>query len=693
MTYATLLDSETARQNYLAVLKPRRIVTGFSVFSGSVYVADFDYGQVVIAEENGASLTLGTSSALSAGQFYYDTDESKLYVRLSGGGNPNLIFLVVTYEIYIGTFDAHFNRVPTDNTTRVVYFDPLIKKSPTLKQSMSDAIFGYIPIESSSIELINAEHVFEKHIYDSSFNNASIVLYHWIGDLKTENIKLVMNGLMSDIDYNDGDLSINIRDRNDIFNNEFRNPNVDNFYDSVSFPNVDPQLSGKPIRQVYGRVEGFKPVNISYVSESPTTSDNRTWSVISGQTGMADRIVTVGSSSTTTRTYVSSVNGLNVGDSVWLDRVSGTDEYVLIDVVGANYIEHSASASPMTSGDSVRRAFISVINIVQNNVTYKALYKRDYTVNYAGSNDTCQFTFETTLEANLTMPNTLGVTDRVSGTVYGRVNDLTLGGPSFGANSVATNNIANPVMIILDLLKRNLLVSDSDIDTATFTAAYAARTSVHGLAIPKGNSESFPSYQDLLSDLLQATLLQLVLNKDGMWALKIVAPIVSYDYLIEDDEILKNSFSASYKYSDLVSEVTIEYKLKEAPDDPNQFSDSVESITVSSDTAKYLHKASKSKTIRTSFIFDTDATVLANRVLFALSDRYGEVSIKAKARFFETEIGNVIEISRDKLPGFDYTREVLHQRDVVVLGVDKSLDSVSITATDQKGIQDNEGDW
>ena len=47
MAYLDLLEDESIDSQYLAVIKPRRRATGFTLFSGSVYRLLFEYGEVV----------------------------------------------------------------------------------------------------------------------------------------------------------------------------------------------------------------------------------------------------------------------------------------------------------------------------------------------------------------------------------------------------------------------------------------------------------------------------------------------------------------------------------------------------------------------------------------------------------------------------------------------------------------------
>jgi hypothetical protein len=700
LAYADLLLEESAESQMLVVLSPRRRPTNFVVHSGSVYVTDFDWGGVVAVSVTGDQLTAGGSSALGAGQFYYDTDLQKLYVRTSGGVDPDTLITIATYEIYVATKDEHWYRTPDDATTRVVYYEPLVVRSPVLKATISDTLFGYMPVQTAQIALSNAPHIFEKHVYDSSFNKASIRIYHALrehvaADLQIDNVRLIYDGLMSDVSFSDGDLRIKTFSGVDELRQFFRNDN-DSFYDSVHFPELDPNFSGKPIRYVYGVVDGFVPVNIDFLNDQPTTSDNRVFSVIGEQNNLANITKTVAASpaSTTTRTYLNSVTGLRVGDSVWMDRAVGTDEYVEITVVNVSpaYIEHAALATQMASGDAVKRSFVGAVTIIQQQVAYKAMYGRDYTTAAVLAGGCAGFTLSSSIETDLAIPETFSPNDRVFCRVYGRTNDVTLGGPSFGSNDTESGNITHPAVIILDILKRVLGIPESRINAASFTQLLSDRTDALGFAIPTNSTGGFEEVKNTLVDVLKSSLIKLFVDDDHKWAVSAIGPLPVDDKTIDDTEITKGSFDYNFDYSDIVSDVIVEYAQREIGDRIDA-SNTVKSVTVTNNLTRYLHNVEAQMTFASLHFKDLDAGVLAERVSFIFGDRAGKVSFQTKNKFFDTEIDVTIGISRTKMPGFDFDADIERQRSFSVTGTQKGLRSVTIELDDQKGIQDNEGSW
>jgi len=698
MAYLDLLEKEGIDSQYLCVLSPKRKITGFTLFSGSVYSASFTYGHVSSVTIDGVALTEGASVVLSAGEFFYADDV--LYVRKSDSTSPASNFVVGTYELYFGTKDEHWFRDPLDDSTDDIYYEAKIEKSPELKSDITEALFGFQPIQRSALSLINADHELERHVYDSSFSKARIRLWHVLRekagtDIDIDNIKLVYDGLLGNFSYEQSRVRIESTSAEDELNVDYRN-DEESFYSLSLFPNLDPRASGYPIRYVYGVVDGFVPVNVDFVdSETATTSDNRNFAVIGEQANLNNVTATVGGGThTTTRTYLAALLGLRVGDHVFMDRASGTDNYAIITAVGANYIEHDVLPDgAMTNGDTVKRSFVGSITIIQEGVVYRPLFNRDYTTNGAMAGGVSGFVFTDNFEANLSMPSTFTSNDQIFCRVYGRKNDLTLGGPSFGSNDTESGNITNPVMVALDLYKRTLGISESRLNAASFTAALALRTDALGFSIPESNSGRFPKVKDILTNIIESSFLSFYVDNDLLWTVKAVEPLGASTIEIDDTEILIDSISYDFSYRDLYSDFLVEYNYRELTESLVNSSDARSTVSSTSDVATNLHGISRQKTIGSLHFKTSDATECVNRYKFLFGDRFGQIEIKAKNRFFQTEVGDVLEISRTKLPGFAYDPDVDQTKKFSVSAVTKNRTTITISAFDQKGIEDNSGSW
>lgn len=695
MTYATLLSQEGITSQFIVIIKPRIILETFTLISGTKYQKSFSLGQIIALTVDGVTKTEATSSALSDGDWFYDTNTNIFYIDI--GSDPSLNIVVSTYEIYLGTFDSHWYRIPNDNTSREVYYEPLIKKSPSINLTVSDGLFGFMPSQSSNIVVSNATHLLQEHLYSSSFKDCDIDIWHWLDEITTANVKLLFKGICGNVQSSDSDISINILDRNQIFKNEYRHAVGDSFYGSTSFPNCQPSSLNRPIRKIFGYVDNIIPVNIDYVATNPTTSDNRTWIVTNDETNLGSVSTTVPASptSTTTRTYLSSVDGFRVGDSVWIDSASGPgfDGFVHVTAVGPDYIDHAAIGTLAAPTSVVKRNFVGNVDIFSNGVLYRAKYGRDYSEYTDGTNKVAGFTFSTSLESNLSMPATLSVFDLVYSRVYGHKVTATIGGNPFGTDSATTGGLTNGIVLLYNILKTHLGLSEAELDLSTFQTVEALYSTEVGFALPFAKSSNFPTYADIITKLATTLLLKIFQDDSNKWSIAQIKPLTTSIKTIEDDEILRESFSHRFEYDDIISNIIVDYKRKDVSDENQQSDQSFSSESYISNTARYLHKVSKQKSFECLLFLDTDAQEIAQKLSFIFGDRKGIITLSTKNRFLDTLVGDEITVSRTRQAGFSYDADIDRSRAASVLSVEKSLNNIKLELSDQKGIQDNSGAW
>lgn len=691
MAYADLLDDEGVNNQYLVVIKPRRIITGsWSLVSGTIYKISYSLGQVIAALDDGTALTEASSSSVSSNEWFYDTATEELYVDV--GADPASSQIVVTYEIYLSTFDAHINRVPTDSSTRVVYFEPLITRAPNIVSSTKEVIFGFLPTFSGSLSVSNVTSFLQEHLYASSFSNADFDLYHWLGDLENANIKLVLRGLCIGAQGSDNEVTFRLLDSSEEFNQEYRNQVGNNFFSSSDFSGLNPDFEGRAIRQVYGVVEGFVPVNIDFEIDSPTTSDNRDWVVLADETNLGTKTTTVSSSpsSTTTRTYIANTDGFRVGDQIENTTASEYAVVTAVNKIGSQYVDHTTWTAA-TSADTITRPFIGKINILRQGELYEPLYGRDWTILTDATNKVAGFSFETTMESNLSITGALQPSDVVFCRVYGHTNQTTLGGGSFGFNSVEAGVLADPVVILFQLLK-DLGLEEAVLNTSSFSSLRISITDEVGFAVPEKARQDFPSYKNLILQIAQTILLKIFLDNDLKWKISQLGPVGSADKDLEDDEILLNSFTYKFSYDDIISLAIVEYAQREISQNGSSQGASSK-VQASSTVAKNLHNVEKQKTFKSLHYSSSDASDLASRIRYALGDRRGVATLRAKNRLFDTLLDTVVDVSRDRMPGFSYTQDTLRERSFQVVKTSKSLTEITLELDDQKGIEDNSGDW
>jgi len=714
MTYASEILKESVASNYLVVIVPRRkLSSGGWIISGSNVYQPFTLGDIKKFELDGSELTEASSVADigTGGDWFYDVDEQRIYCDSSL--NPNNFTSVVFYQIYLSTFDAYWYSDPLDTSTRTVYYEPLVTTSPEIISSSTDDLFGFLPTFSSRLQISNATSFLTEHVYASSFNLCEIKIYHYLSELTVANTKLVLDGFTSNVNYSDRSIAIEVFDNNAIFNREFRQPGGRQFFATSWAPNVDPTFIGRPVRKVFGRVDNFIPVAIDFDDNAPSTTNNRDYVVMD----LRDNIISIfpevpaSPTSTATRTYLDSVEGLNVGDNVWIDKAAGVNEYKVITAVvettaPAGYIEHSAMATGAASaGDNVRRGFIGQVWIYRSGFSPLQLnYIEDYTILTGSPTDVAGFrlvdNFESSysgagemFEAIAGNPTTLVTSDLIYCRVYGPYATAsdTISGVA-GSTSVP---LSNSLEIIHTLLKNYLAIDANKIDTTSLAALLAAGKGSEdlGFAIPAENGSDFPSYKDIFIEIAESVLVKFFVNDDIKYSIAATSSLNSTpDKTIEDDEILARTFEYSFDYKDIISDVKVGYNRKEVSTKFQQVLTS-DVVSASSDDAKFLHKVESQKTFNSILSEQSAAQTLADRIATILGERRGRIFFSTKNRFFDTIINDTHQVSRDRLPGFAFVDGTNRNVSGSVQSVRRSLTKVDIELDDQKGIQDNPSEW
>lgn len=696
MAYADLLDSEGITSQYIAIINPRRIVAGWVSLGGNSYEAPFDFGDVTFLSIDGVSKSLASSIALTDGDWFYDDSTEKVLYDDGGATDPTAGTVVCAYNIYVGTFDAHYFSDPDNIASKVVYYDPFLIKAPVIKTSSKNYLFGFLPVQSSSMKLANVDSFWAKHVYDSSFNQATVVLYHYLDSLEPANVKKVFSGYCGEITYASKTVDIKVFDNNKIYDQAFRHLNGKSFYATSDFPDLNPNFLGSPIRGAWGLVEGFVPVNIEYFDGNPTSLENRFYICINYGDGIDEvsSAVLGAPASTATRIYLASADGFNIGDSVWVNNVA-PDEFTFVTAVnriGTNYIDVSPSMSNIPIATStVTRSWVGNITAIIDGTEYRPRFGRDYISYKDVSNNVAGFELLSTAGTNLGMPRYFSHLDDISCRLYGANHAVTLGGLPFGADSTETANLTAPIPIIFDLLTRHLGLSEALIDTVGLAALNGLITSQYGFSVPRLSAEQMPRYSDIFSDMAASELLRFLIDDDQLLSIARTQPVGAFDKETGDDEIIEGSLSYRFNYRDMISDAIVRYRQSER----TAFNSNAKARTVTgvSTNATYLHEVERQRTFDSMHIFESDAQSLADRIIAILGDRGGVARIDLKNRFFNTEIMNTIQVSIDNLPGFEFQSGIENSRSFRVLGIEKGLDRIRLELDDQKGIEDNTGDF
>ena len=603
---------------------------------------------------------------------------------------------VLRLEFCFATSDIQANSDPTDTATPVVQWFAGISDNPEIQQSVSDIFDGFSPSHSVSVGIADPDGVWLDIASRINFYGRPVKIHHLAGENTPSNFKLVYTGLIHNISLTDVRASISIAEANLEFERQAREEVSTTTGQATRYEHTPNVAVGTVLqRLVFGINDGHVPVCTDFNDTAPTTANNRTWyatqDAAADDFGVAASVskTVVGGSSTTTRTFLNSAQGITVGDRLWFDRAVGTDEYPTITAVNyvSNYVDHAAlSGGAMTSGDTVKRGRIGFVQIVQDGVSYFAIYDRDFTETVNG------FTFKSTMEATVGLPATYSPKDRVTCRIYGNTNAVVVSGNAIGANDAETGNLTNPVSIIAWLMQF-AGIKDADIDSSFDTVADLVTDRI-SFVHPVSYNGDDRTVKEIIGEILQESSLRLFKNRDQKWELQIVDQMGAEAYTVEDSDIVGGTIDFANGIFDFATTATVRYGINEVSPHASAITGDRASFATS-DIQAAIFETQASKTYKVDSHHFTAALALqyANRLAAYYGTRQGRATLSLRHGFLSLDIGDVLKIRRTRLPGFRYDGETLFEKKYRVIGLKRRLGQINLELDDQEAVEQNTTLW
>lgn len=714
MTYVANRSRPDIQQKFYVRINPKRVYSGWTLDSANLYKVNTDLYKTATLSIDGVVLTEFQSIPNASG-WYHDQGSATLYVFSSVSLSSKMV--VATYELLLAETDTALNLNPIDALSETMNWEGRLMSVPENKTSGSDNLFGFLPFQASSIEINNSDGKLFKICYSDSFSNARLRIYHCLGDAKPENIKEIFDSVCSDINGNDISLSIKILDRISV---------LDAAVSNVYLPSL---TDTQPIRKVYGIVDGvraaFVASDLFAVSQKiPVPGQTLYWmKCIESQVSHP--------SNTTTRTYLQAHN-IRIGDDVVLTNYRSLNidgeweipnttppgpptprrEQVTVTAVvqaGTNpYIDHTAIpgggvAMPATTFAWLPRVTRKVVFYLDGE-TYRQRPFDDYTVveDTTLANDYYHTIKLRPHPINVGTPSGLPRYPNLNDTCFARVAGehvlpKTSANVDFGAIDTETETFTNPIIILFDILVNQLKLPASSIDESTFATLAADGEYINtfkvGLCLPETINSKFPQAREAIASILASCFLRLFINDDGKWSLCKLGPQGSATLNADKYNIINGTMGFEFGYSEILSEVIVEYNQKEISDNPDQFEGTPDRVTATSKKANLFHGVKRQGTFKAPFFKTSSAQKLADRLAIIFGDRAGRLKFVTSLDIQEASLGEVAEVTREKLPSFEYDQGIVHTTKGTVLEVDKGLESVSYVLDDQKAIDENAGGW
>lgn len=168
ITFAKLITQADTKKIFLVEIEPSQEITDWTNHAGDIYYKTIKRHHVLSVEEDGSELTeVDLLSDMSAGEWFYDSADSKLYVQVSTGSIWQKT-LVANYKLYLT------NEKSKGNGDSVIFndhfYEPFLLTIPELHQRKEDFFWGVSIVEDGEIEIYNdkgwLDDIFESYAWE-----------------------------------------------------------------------------------------------------------------------------------------------------------------------------------------------------------------------------------------------------------------------------------------------------------------------------------------------------------------------------------------------------------------------------------------------------------------------------------------------------------------------------------------------
>lgn len=252
MQYADYKALESSEKIGLVILEASKRLMGWSVYSGSVYSITADYAVISEMLVSGVALTAATSvGGVTAGKYYNDRENKKIYVRLSDSTNPNGSFVHVKFKLF---FSNNGVKLAHDLASGFeVEWLPMLKSTSDFSLAIDNQYQLGMAIEGSGTVAFYNNFEFWSPLYDKVyFENQRVWIYSWNRSLPASEAKIIFKGRIQGKTWTPDQVSFQLKDQL----NELRAPIVLPNISEITDVRVPDSLATAKQRLIYGYVYG-----------------------------------------------------------------------------------------------------------------------------------------------------------------------------------------------------------------------------------------------------------------------------------------------------------------------------------------------------------------------------------------------------------------------------------------------------
>jgi hypothetical protein len=251
-------DQVSSEKITLAVMEASKRIIALTIHAGSVYkILNFDFSTVRTIQDSGIPLTeVFDLASIVAGTFYNDRTNLVLYLQTSDSVNPNNKFLHMTFKLFFASAPV---TLPNDLANGPeVYWEPQIQATSAFGVEIDTVNQQNETIEGTGTLTLHNDHEFWPANFDKLFfDNQNCYIYSWNRDIAATEARLIFKGKIESKTYDSEKINFQLKDLLSQLRNAVTTPEIQTL-GQRNPPNLDTAKQ----RLIFGRVFGFRPVNL-----------------------------------------------------------------------------------------------------------------------------------------------------------------------------------------------------------------------------------------------------------------------------------------------------------------------------------------------------------------------------------------------------------------------------------------------
>lgn len=215
----------------------------------------------VVGVRMGTTELVNQSHAILApGQWYYDGENSKVYMRMPDDSNPQNAYVSAIYRLFFSD-GPHKLSFDLSANGQLVDYEPIIASGGRFSAAVSSTDQLGIALESSGQITLHNTHGYFDGIFDKLFfEQKRVRIYSWSPEIAFNEAKLLFDGEITGKSFDDQKVTFKLKD----FIHKLRQTIKLGLF-SKEDGTITDSVAGKPKRAIYGRAVGVRAQSVDMI--------------------------------------------------------------------------------------------------------------------------------------------------------------------------------------------------------------------------------------------------------------------------------------------------------------------------------------------------------------------------------------------------------------------------------------------